>query len=701
MKLLIVASFLFYLLPALGQKELTLEESVLGQYRQFYPEHIFGFAWISNSTDYSYLDGYVNLKKGSLNSTEEKTILTIADVNVALGTQLYYFQNFKWKSGTEFYVGDEQNYYLFNLDTKNGSTIKLDLGAANADLDVNSGRIAYTVDNNLFMADSKSSHSVTNNTNIEIVSGQAIARSEMGITKGTFWSNSGEYLAFYQKDESNVHDYPLLDIDAYPGALKSIKYPMAGQGSEKAKVGIYNVKKKKVVYISPRTGDESYLTNVSWSKNDEFITIAEVNRDQKHMWLQLYTNTGKFVRTLFEEKSDTWVEPEHAALFLNNENDIVWVSERDGFNNLYLYNINGELKQKITSNKFMMKEVLHQFDDVLYFSATGENPLNTLIYKVDLKGNQELISKEEGTHTAVFHPSEDVLFNQFSASTIPNVARIISTDGKSIATLKTAKNPYEDVKIGSSEVKAIKAKDGTDLYTQLIKPSNFDPSKKYPVLVYVYGGPHAQLITNSWLYGASLWMYWMAEQGYLVFTLDNRGSAERGVDFEHAVHRQLGTLELEDQMTGVDYLKSLPYVDEKRLAVHGWSFGGFMTGTMMMRTPGVFTTGVAGGPVTDWKYYEVMYGERYMDTPKQNPEGYKKASLLNYAENLKGKLLLIHGAIDNTVVMQHNFALVQAFIQTGKQVDFFPYPMHEHNVSGKDRVHLMEKVLMYVLENNK
>ena len=701
MKLLIVASFLFYLLPALGQKELTLEESVLGQYRQFYPEHIFGFAWISNSTDYSYLDGYVNLKKGSLNSTEEKTILTIADVNVALGTQLYYFQNFKWKSGTEFYVGDEQNYYLFNLDTKNGSTIKLDLGAANADLDVNSGRIAYTVDNNLFMADSKSSHSVTNNTNIEIVSGQAIARSEMGITKGTFWSNSGEYLAFYQKDESNVHDYPLLDIDAYPGALKSIKYPMAGQGSEKAKVGIYNVKKKKVVYISPRTGDESYLTNVSWSKNDEFITIAEVNRDQKHMWLQLYTNTGKFVRTLFEEKSDTWVEPENAALFLNNENDIVWVSERDGFNNLYLYNINGELKQKITSNKFMMKEVLHQFDDVLYFSATGENPLNTLIYKVDLKGNQELISKEEGTHTAVFHPSEDVLFNQFSASTIPNVARIISTDGKSIATLKTAKNPYEDVKIGSSEVKAIKAKDGTDLYTQLIKPSNFDPSKKYPVLVYVYGGPHAQLITNSWLDGSSLWMYWMAEQGYLVFTLDNRGSAERGVDFEHAVHRQLGTLELEDQMTGVDYLKSLPYVDEKRLAVHGWSFGGFMTGTMMMRTPGVFTTGVAGGPVTDWKYYEVMYGERYMDTPKQNPEGYNKASLLNYVDDLEGKLLLIHGAIDNTVVMQHNLALVQAFIKKGKQVDFFPYPMHEHNVSGKDRVHLMEKVLMYVLENNK
>ena len=700
MKLLITSCFVFYLFSSFAQKELSLEDAVLGQYREFYPEHVFGFEWIPETTDYSYLDGYVNLRKASLNGDEDKQILSIAELNSSLGTQLYYFQNFSWKSQDEFYVGDEKAFYLFNLTTKKSSKIELDENAANADLHKVTSLVAYTVDNNLYVANEKSSSAVTKFEDKNIVSGQAIARSEMGITKGTFWSNSGSYLAFYQKDESNVHDYPLLDIDAYPGELKSIKYPMAGQGSERAKVGIYDVKKKKVVYISARTGDESYLTNVSWSKNDEFITIAEVNRDQKHMWLQLYTSTGKFVRTLFEEKSNTWVEPEHGAWFINNENDFVWVSERDGFNNLYLYNIQGELKQQLTSNKFMIKELLHQKNNELYFSATGKNPLNTLIYKVDFKGNQVLVSQEEGTHSAVFHAMEDLMFNQFNSTDIPNIARIISSEGKLFMTIKNAENPYKDIKMGSAEIKTIKAKDGTDLYTRLIKPSDFDPSKKYPVLVYVYGGPHAQLITNSWLDGASLWMYWMAEQGYLVFTLDNRGSAERGVAFEHAVHRQLGTRELEDQMTGVEYLKSLPYVDEKRLAVHGWSFGGFMTGTMMMRTPGVFTTGVAGGPVTDWKYYEVMYGERYMDTPKQNPEGYKKASLLNYVENLEGKLLLIHGAIDNTVVMQHNFALVQAFIKKGKQVDFFPYPMHEHNVSGKDRVHLMEKVLTYVLENN-
>lgn len=701
MKYFTLSLLFFFVQQLIAQKELTLEESVLGQYRQFYPEHIFGFEWIPQTTNYSYLEGYVNLRSASFDGKEDKQLLTISELNETLGSHLYYFQNFSWKSNTEFYLGDEKAYYLYDISSKKGEKISLGENATNADLHARSGLVAYTVDNNLYVASAKSSKAVTKFTDKNIVSGQAIARSEMGITKGTFWSHSGAYLAFYQKDESKVHDYPLLDVDAYPGALKSIKYPMAGQGSEKARVGIYDVKRKKTVFISARSGEESYLTNVSWSSDDAYMFIAEVNRDQKHMWLNIYTNKGKFVRTLFEEQSETWVEPEHAAWCVNTQNDFIWVSERDGFNNLYLYGIDGVLKKQLTTNSFMLKEILHQQGSELYFSATGPNPLNTVIYKVDLTGNQTLVTLDEGTHEVVFHPEKPLLFDQYSATNVPNLARIIATDGKVVKPIKNAGNPYSETRIGTAEIKSVKGKDGTDLYTRLIKPSDFDPSKKYPVLVYVYGGPHAQLITNSWLDGASLWMYWMAEQGYLVFTLDNRGSGERGVAFEHAVHRQLGTKELEDQLVGVEYLRSLPFVDASRLAVHGWSFGGFMTGTMMMRAPGVFTTGVAGGPVTDWKYYEVMYGERYMDTPQQNPEGYKTASLLNYVDQLEGKLLLIHGAIDNTVVMQHNFALIQAFIKKGKQVDFFPYPMHEHNVSGKDRVHLMEKVLTYVLENNK
>ena len=324
-----------------------------------------------------------------------------------------------------------------------------------------------------------------------------------------------------------------------------------------------------------------------------------------------------------------------------------------------------------------------------------------MFYSVNLKGVQRLLTKTEGVHTISISPDEKWLFDEYSNHTTPAFSSLVSMNGKSTIMLLQSNNKLADYKIGTAEISTIKSTDGTILYTRLIKPSNFDPSKKYPVLVYVYGGPHAQMITNSWLDGANLWMYWMAEQGYLVYTVDNRGSGERGFAFESGIHRQLGNVEMQDQLEGVKYLKSLPYVDGNRLAVHGWSFGGFMTTSLMLRQPDVFKVGVAGGPVIDWKWYEVMYGERYMDKPEENPKGYEEASLLNYAKNLKGDLLLIHGTVDDVVVMQHNFAMVKKFVEAGVQMDFFPYPMHKHNVGGKDRVHLMTKVLNYVIENNK
>jgi dipeptidyl-peptidase-4 len=318
-----------------------------------------------------------------------------------------------------------------------------------------------------------------------------------------------------------------------------------------------------------------------------------------------------------------------------------------------------------------------------------------------LQGNNELITKEEGTHTFSLSSDGAYYCDSYSSTTVPHKSMLWTSNGKMAKLLIASKEKLDEYNVGTTEIGTLKGKDGSDLYYRFIKPSNFDPTKKYPVLVYVYGGPHAQMVTNSWLAGANLWMHWMANQGYLVFTLDNRGSGERGFAFESQIHRHLGDVEMEDQLTGVEFLKSLPYVDGNRLAVHGWSFGGFMTTSLMLRQPETFKVGVAGGPVTDWKYYEIMYGERYMDRPEQNKEGYEKASLLNHAQNLKGDLLLIHGTIDDVVVMQHNYALVKKFVELGIQMDFFPYPMHKHNVIGKDRAHLMEKVLNYVIENNR
>ncbi|WP_394759688.1 DPP IV N-terminal domain-containing protein, partial [Flavobacterium sp.] len=634
-------------------------------------------------------------------------ILSLEDLNKSLGSKINSFFGYQWKNENTLTISSGAKFYNYEVSTKLGKTIQETPDSAeNQTFDSTNQNLAFTENNNLFFyTKNKEKITVTNNSDKNIVSGQAVSRSEFGISGGIFWSPKSTYLAFYQKDETDVADYPLLDITETPGKLQSIKYPMIGQKSEKPRVGIYNLATSKTVFISPKGNSEDYLTNLSWTPDEKYILIAEVNRGQNDMNLNVYdANSGLFVRTILNEKSDKWVEPEHDAFFPNSKsNNFVWFSEKSGFQNLYYYSIEGKLIKQLTNNKFPVREIIsaNAAGAEIYFKATGENGTNMLAYKVDLKGKQTLITKDLGVHNVMPNFDGSYLFDEYSNHTTPSKSLLY--DKKLVAkTLLESKNKYDGYEIGTSEIKTIKSADGTtDLFTRLIKPSNFDPTKKYPVLVYVYGGPHAQMITNSYLDGANLWMYWMAEQGYLVFTVDNRGSDNRGFAFESVIHGRCGSNEIEDQIKGVEYLKSLPYVDGNRLAVHGWSYGGFMTTSLMLRKPDAFKVGVAGGPVTDWKWYEIMYGERYMDTPAENQKGFDEANVLNYVKNLKGKLLLIHGTSDDVVVMQHNFSLVKKFVEAEKQVDFFPYPMHKHNVQGKDRVHLMKKVLDYVIENNK
>jgi dipeptidyl-peptidase-4 len=691
------------------KKELTLKDAVLGQNRIFGPDRMYGFQWVPGSGRYTYFSRNYQTMYSSLVGAKSPIteLLTIEKLNKDLGCQLSSFVGLEWLDEKSFLINDGVNFYFYNVTDGKGQKLhQLGEGAENALFHNGSGHIAYTKANNVYVHTKEGLKLiVTDNEDKNIVSGQSIARNEFGISGGLFWSNKGGQLAFYQKDESEVHDYPLLDINQTPGALMSIKYPMAGQKSEKPKVGIYDLNTKKTVFISPRGTVDSYLTNFTFTPDDQYVLIAEVNREQNHMWLNLYeTKTGNFVRTLLEEKNEKWVEPEHPAFFPDPKStNFIWISEKDGFNNLYYYSLEGKLIRQLTSNSFPVKDILRASKDgkSFFFSSTGSNATNTLVYKVSLSnGKQQLVTCELGTHEFSVSSDDAYYYDAFSSHEVPHKALIL--DSKSLKVMKTlieSEDKLKEYKIGTADISTLDNK-GTLLYTRLIKPSNFDPSKKYPVLVYVYGGPHAQMITNSWLDGANLWMYWMAEQGYLVYTVDGRGSAHRGFAFESQIHRQLGTVEMDDQLAGVKFLKSLPYVDSNRLAVHGWSFGGFMTTSLMLRYPGVFQVGVAGGPVTDWKYYEIMYGERYMDRPEENLKGYEQACLMTHAGNLKGDLLLIHGTIDDVVVMQHNYALVKKFVELGIQMDFFPYPMHKHNVLGKDRVHLMQKVLDYVIENN-
>jgi len=689
------------------KKELTLEQAVLQQHRALAAETLPNFQWIPFTENYTYIAGYTKLMQASLSNTKANQILSIEEVNKILNSKLNWFSGFEWKDTSTFYVNDGAKFYSFNVKSKTGKLIT-DLGenTENATFQSSKETVAYTIENNLFvnLSDGKKI-AITEETDKNIISGQTYARSEFGIRNGIFWSPKGRLVAFSQKDESEVADYPLLNINTTPGSLTSIKYPMTGQKSEKPKIGIYNFSTKSTVFILPQGKSDDYLTNVTWTPDEKFIIIAEVNREQNHMWLNKYdASTGKLIKTLFEETNDKWVEPEHPVFFPSEtSSNFVWISERDGFNNIYYYDIEGKLIKKLTANKFVVKNIVQSINNgtEIVFAATGESPLNTMYYAVNLSGKQRLLTTESGTHSISINSNGKWFFDEYSNHTTPSKSIVTQLNGKKSIVLLESSNKLAEYKIGETEIGSIKNDVGTTLHTRLIKPSNFDSTKKYPVLVYVYGGPHDQMITNEWLDGSDLWMHWMAEQGYLVFTLDNRGSGERGFEFENVIHRQCGTVEMEDQIAGANYLKSLPYVDGNRLAVHGWSYGGFMTTSLMLRNADVFQVGVAGGPVTDWKYYETMYGERYMDKPEENPEGYKQANLMNHASKLKGDLLLIHGTADDVVVLQHNYALVKKFVEIGIQMDYFPYPMHKHNVYGKDRVHLMTKVLNYVIEHNK
>ncbi|MGL2967157.1 DPP IV N-terminal domain-containing protein [Flavobacterium sp. XGLA_31] len=689
-------------------KKISLDEAVMQQNRTFRADKLLGFQWIPNTTKYVYYaDTFAKMMTANTKDIKATEFITLAEINKELGTKLKNFGGVTFIDANTILINDAANYYTYNVTTKTGKLIQTTSeNAENATFDNAHENLAFTEKNNLYYyTKNKEKVAVTAETNEAIVSGQFFARNEFGINNGIFWSPKATFLAFYQKDQTEVADYPLLDINETPGKLDMIKYPMIGQKSEKPHVGIYNLATKKTIFISPRGNSDDYLTNLSWTPDEKYLLIAELNRRQNDMSLNVYdAATGAYVRTILNEKNDNWVEPEHEAFFPNaKSNNFVWFSEKDGFQNLYYYSIDGKLIKQLTANKFPTREILgtNTSGTEIYFSATGANPTNMLAYKVDLKGKQTLITKDEGVHTVIPTADGNWFFDEYSNHSTPSKSLLYDKNLKA-TTLLVSKNKYDGYVMGTAEIKTIKAADGTtDLYTRLIKPSNFDATKKYPVLVYVYGGPHAQMITNSYLDGANLWMYWMAEQGYLVFTVDNRGSDNRGFAFESVIHGRLGVNEMEDQMKGVEYLKSLPYVDGNRLAVHGWSFGGFMTTSMMLRKPDVFKVGVAGGPVTDWKYYEVMYGERYMDTPAENQKGFDEASTLNYVKDLKGKLLLIHGTSDDVVVMQNNFMLLKKFVEAQKQVDFFAYPMHKHNVQGKDRVHLMTKVLNYVIDNNK
>lgn len=696
--LTLIGLTMMFCLPA-QNKMMTMEEAILGYHLR--PESKY-MAWQGELNRITYIDGKTLVSEDVV-SGEKTVVLTIDELNRILQSDLNGFPQFSWLNGETLMLQRQGKQYRIDVVEKRlKKVIELPKGVVNVTYSKVADLYAYTKGNNLYYQDaSGKSIAITQDRDTNIINGQTVSRNEFGIEGGIFWSPDGKKIAFYRKDESKVSSFPLLDITTRTGSLKQIKYPMAGMDSEEIKLGVYDLASGQTVFLEVDDfGREQYLTNISWSPLADVLYIQVLNRGQDHMRLNKYEAvSGKFVATLFEEKSDTYVEPQNPLVFVDKKGErfIYSTNNRDGYFSLYLHNQTGKLIKRLTPVAADVKLVaVDKEGRYLYYSSAEVSPVDNHLFRVDMKnGKRTRLTMAEGWHDVALSEDCRYFIDNYSSLNVPRVINIGANTGKIVRNVMEAADPLKDLKACEVLLGSIKADDGADLYYRLIKPADFDPAKKYPVIHYVYGGPHSQLVKNNWKASLGMWEMYMAQRGYVVFIMDNHGTANRGKAFEDVIHRQCGQQEMADQVKGIEFLKSYPWVDADRIGVHGWSYGGFMTISLITNYPDIYKVAVAGGPVIDWKWYEIMYGERYMDSPQENPEGYAKTSLLSKVKNLKGKLLICQGAVDPVVVWEHSLSFVEACIKNNVQVDYFPYPTAEHNVRGKDRIHLMDKVTLY------
>lgn len=691
-------------------QKFTMAEAVNGLRSNLAVKNITQFSWLEDGKSHlqSVRNGYIitDLKTG-----KPDTLISLYQINGKLSQdqKLRALPPMKFISGNKGYYQQKNNLFWWEKSGKIWNlkkTIELPEDAANIQLLGDQETWVYTVNNNLYLNRNGKSVAITSDQDENIVNGQSVHRQEFGISEGIFISPDYQKIVFYRMDQTMVAEYPVIDWSVTPAKNVNIKYPMAGSKSHEVTLGVYDIKTASTKFLNIEGDPEQYLTAVTWNPDNKSIFVGVLNRAQNRLQMNQYDAvSGNLMRTVFEEKNDKYVEPQHPLIFFPNSSvDFIWQSQRTGFNHLFHYHLEKGLVSQLTKGEWLVTDFLgfNEKKKDIYFTATKETPLEKHLYRVNWNNYKiQRLDQAEGVHTGVLSKDGIWLYDSYSNANSPRVVNLINTQTLKSTNILTSENTLKNYQRPEVKNIVLSADDGTPLYGKLILPTDFDPNQKYPVIVYLYNGPHLQLITNAFPASGNLWYEYMAQNGYIVFTMDGRGSSNRGIKFEQAVFRDMGTVEMQDQLKGVEYLKSLPYVDSQRMGVHGWSYGGFMATSLMLRHPDVFKAGVAGGPVIDWNMYEIMYTERYMDTPEENPEGYSRSNLLDKVQNLKGKLLLIHGAQDDVVVWQHSIKFLKAAVDSGVQVDYAVYPGHAHNVLGKDRVHLMQKVTDYFNEHLK
>lgn len=680
-----------------SQKVATFEDLIYGGMWTNTPRQ---FEWIDNE-NCSYMF------KGEMfevdSKGKSKVLFTPKQLSEIVGHEISSISQYKWEDENKmWFASDSSCYWIHISEKKLLSSVKL-LESVDS-IHYKAGKIAYSFRGNVYIASSDGVNVKVTENKPSVRSGVVPYRNEFGGKEGNIWSNSAEKLLFYTVDERKVPVYPLVDYMAEYATVIPLRYPFAGGIMEKTDMFIYDTKKQNTVQLQTRALPYAYYTNISWTPDDTYITTFALNRGQDSLSCLLFNaETGKLHKKLFEITDRRYVEPECPPLFIDGEN-FLFLNEKDGYNHFYKANINSSDIIQLTKGEWEVFDYLNMSDDksFTYFSGNSKkDKASCFVYQLNNQtGGVKILTPDKGVHNGVISPNGAKIVDSYSTPSQFSKVEIGGIFEKKKPVLFEVLKPDEGLKYPTVEFFSLKSPETKEsLYGKVLKPADFSPDKKYPVVIYVYNGPHLQLVTNDWLGGFGVYEQLLATKGYIVYSIDGRGSYGYGFDFESIIHRQNGIPQLQDQLQLLDYIKKQPFVDTGRIGVLGWSFGGYMTINMMVHSKGDVKAGVAGAPVTDWRFYEVMYGERYMDTPAENTEGYKKTSLLNKAKYLKGDLLIINGGVDYIVVPQNSMQFIQNCVTKNIAVDYFYYPPHDHHVRGRDRLHLIYKITNYFDEN--
>ena len=680
-----------------------------------------GIQWLPDSRGLTYL---VTPKKGEkavtrlvvrdVPSGKERTLCVIDTAAVPVDlkrgdTDTLRIRSYEWAE-----KGDLMKFHfrseIFTFNRKNGEIRRRtqnDAPEENATFSPDGKKIAFTRENDLWVLDldfesevrltTTGSDSLFNGVLDWVYEEELFSR---GDRRGYWWSPDSQKIVFLQFDESPIPGFPIVDFIPVTNTTERQFYPKPGDPNAIVRIGVVDPATAGIAWMKMDTADDSYIARVHWLRDNAHVAVEKLNRAQDRLTLFIADAVTGDTREVLAETSESWIDVTDAKHFYETKDQFAWSSDGDGFQHLYLYENDGTLVRRLTDGDWDVTD-LNAVDEkrgFLYFTGLEKSILERHLYRVPENGGEvKRLTEREGTHNVTFSPDRSYYYDRFSSVTEPRLITVHAASGKELFTLDKAEAPeLAEYELPTPVFSTFTNKEGVAFHYSMIKPRDFDPAKKHPVLVYTYGFPNGQEVRNRWGGSSALWHAMLAERGIIVFTMDGRGSYGRGKAWATAALDTIGLAALEDHVSGVEYLKSLPYVDGSRIGIWGWSGGGTMTALAMLKTPGVFKAGAAVAPVTDWRFYDSIYTERYMKLPSQNEDGYREASPSNFAGGLKGALFIAHGSADDNVHMQNAIYLVGELIKAGKDFDLMVYPGGGHGIGGnKARAHLFTKLTRF------